>query len=71
MTDTGGLEFRSVRIDPSVVDPLEIELLEDLILAAIARRSRASAAAAEPSAGRTSASLGDLGGLLGPGGEPG
>jgi DNA-binding YbaB/EbfC family protein len=32
---TGGIEFRKVTIDPSVVDPDDIELLEDLILAAL------------------------------------
>jgi DNA-binding YbaB/EbfC family protein len=32
---TGGLEFRSVRIDPSAVDPQDVAMLEDLILAAL------------------------------------
>lgn len=32
---TGGLDFRSVRIDPSVVDPEDPSLLEDLVLAAL------------------------------------
>ena len=32
---TGGLDFRSVRIDPSVVDPDDPSLLEDLVLAAL------------------------------------
>lgn len=32
---TGGLEFRSVRIDPSVIDPEDPSLLEDLVLAAL------------------------------------
>lgn len=32
---TGGLEFRRVTIDPSVIDPAEAELLGDLVLAAI------------------------------------
>ena len=35
VTVTGGLEFTSVTIDPSVVDPSEVELLADLVLAAI------------------------------------
>jgi nucleoid-associated protein EbfC len=68
VTTTGALEFTRVRIDPSVVDPLEIELLEDLILAAVhdavarARDLQSNAMGGLPE-------LGNLGGLLG-GGEP-
>ena len=32
---TGGMEFQSVKIDPSAVDPDDVEMLEDLVLAAI------------------------------------
>src|SRR5206468_5864721 len=32
---TGGMEFQKVTIDPKVVDPADVEMLEDLILAAI------------------------------------
>jgi DNA-binding YbaB/EbfC family protein len=32
---TGGLEFRSIRIDPKIVDPDDVEMLEDVILAAL------------------------------------
>jgi DNA-binding YbaB/EbfC family protein len=32
---TGALEFVSVKIDPKAVDPADVELLEDLVLAAI------------------------------------
>jgi DNA-binding YbaB/EbfC family protein len=32
---TGGMEFRAISIDPSVVDPNDVEMLEDLILAAL------------------------------------
>jgi DNA-binding YbaB/EbfC family protein len=35
ITVTGGLEFQSVTIDPSVIDPSDAELLGDLVLAAI------------------------------------
>ena len=35
VTVTGGMEFRSVKIDPSAVDPNDVDLLEDLLLAAI------------------------------------
>ena len=32
---TGGLEFRSVTIDPGAVDPDDVEMLQDLVLAAL------------------------------------
>ena len=32
---TGALEFQEVRIDPSVVDPGDVEMLQDLVLAAV------------------------------------
>ena len=32
---TGGLDVRSVTIDPSVVDPADVEMLQDLVLAAV------------------------------------
>lgn len=31
---TGALEVRSIKIDPAAVDPSDVEMLEDLILAA-------------------------------------
>jgi nucleoid-associated protein EbfC len=35
VTMTGGFEFTSVRIDASAVDPADVEMLQDLVLAAI------------------------------------
>lgn len=35
VTMTGGFEFTSIRIDPAAVDPADIEMLQDLVLAAI------------------------------------
>jgi DNA-binding YbaB/EbfC family protein len=32
---TGGLDFESIKIDPSAVDPDDVEMLEDLVLAAV------------------------------------
>ena len=32
---TGGFEFKGVQIDPSAVDPSDVEMLEDLVLAAL------------------------------------
>jgi DNA-binding YbaB/EbfC family protein len=35
ITVTGGMEFKSVHIDPAAIDPDDVEMLEDLILAAL------------------------------------
>jgi DNA-binding YbaB/EbfC family protein len=35
ITVTGGMDFRAVHIDPSAVDPNDVEMLEDLVLAAL------------------------------------
>ena len=35
VTVTGGMEFQSVTIDPAAVDPSDVEMLQDLIVAAI------------------------------------
>jgi len=35
VTVTGGMEFRSVTIDPDAVDADDVAMLEDLVLAAI------------------------------------
>ena len=32
---TGAMEFRSVTIDPSAVDPDDVDMLQDLVLAAL------------------------------------
>jgi DNA-binding YbaB/EbfC family protein len=58
MTGTG--EVTAVRIDPSVVDPAEVDLLEDLVVAAL--RDAATRVAEQAGQGL---GLGDLGGALG------
>ena len=59
---TGGLEIRSVKIDPKVVDPDDVEMLEDLVLAAFRDAvSRANEVQTEA----MSQGMPDLGGLLG------
>ena len=35
VTLTGDMSFKTVKIDPQVVDPDDVEMLEDLVLAAI------------------------------------
>ena len=62
---TGGLEFQEVSIDPSVVDPADIDLLQDLILAALRDVVEQAHAEAAQALGGLDVG-GGLGGLLGP-----
>ncbi len=74
---TGLFEFRSVTISPGAVDSDDIEMLQDLVLAAL--NDAVSQIAPAEDAGMDLGSLdlggllgggaGDLGGLLGPGPE--
>ena len=64
---TGGYEFQSVTIRPDVVDPDDLTMLEDLLLAALrdaAAQVGALHAASNPLAGLGDG-LGGLGGLFG------
>jgi DNA-binding YbaB/EbfC family protein len=77
---TGGLEFRAVHIDPAVVDPDDVEMFQDLVLAALhdaMARVNELNQAANPLAGMDLAGIDlagmglgglDLGGMLGTGG---
>jgi DNA-binding YbaB/EbfC family protein len=60
---TGGMEVQSVKIDPSVVDPTDVEMLEDLVLAAIHDAMNKAAAISQSAMGGLD--LGNLGGGLG------
>jgi nucleoid-associated protein EbfC len=64
---TGSGEVQSVRIAPEVVDPDDVEMLEDLVLAAVGDGlRRAQGLAAEKMGGVTGdIDLGGLGNLLG------
>jgi DNA-binding protein YbaB len=63
---TGDLQFESVSITPEVVDPSDVEMLQDLVLAALHDLASTMAEAQQAAMG----ALGglDLGGLLGGGG---
>jgi len=67
VTVTGAGEVQSVHIAPEVVDPDDVEMLEDLVLAAVGDGlRRAQEMQSESLGGVTSGlDLGDLGGLLG------
>jgi DNA-binding YbaB/EbfC family protein len=59
---TGGMEFQSVSIDPSVVDPNDVPMLEDLVLAAVRDAVARATELSEKAMG--SVDLGPLGGGL-------
>ena len=66
-TVSGTGELQSVSISPDVVDPDDVEMLEDLVVAAVVEATRmAQEKAAERMGGLTAGlDLGGLGGLLG------
>ena len=62
---SGDLEIREIRIDPEAVDPDDVELLQDMVLAAVNEGVRA---AQELAANKLNAATGGLGGPGGLGG---
>jgi DNA-binding YbaB/EbfC family protein len=62
---TGELVFKSITISPEAVDPDDVEMLTDLVLAAV---NQGLQAAQDLAAERLGAATGGLGGLGGPGG---
>jgi nucleoid-associated protein EbfC len=60
---SGDLEVKEVRIDQAAVDPDDVELLQDMVLAAI---NQALAQAQELAASRMGSVTGGLGGAGGP-----
>lgn len=65
---SGDLVVRSVAIDPEAVDPEDVEMLGDLVLAAV---NEALRSAQELQSSRMDAATGGLGDLGGPGGPLG
>lgn len=67
VTMTGGGEVTAVRIDPSVVVADDVEMLEDLIVAALHDAAHRASDLAQSAMGGLGglAGLGDLGGALG------
>jgi DNA-binding YbaB/EbfC family protein len=63
---TGGMEFRSVTIRPDAVDPADVEMLQDLVLAALNEAVGKVTDAQQSALGGLGGALGGgLGGLLG------
>jgi hypothetical protein len=63
VTTTGNLDFRSITISRDAVDPDDVEMLEDLVLAAV--RDAVAKAGERTQEAMGQAGLGGLGGLLG------
>ncbi len=61
---SGDLEVREVSIDPAAVDPEDVEILADMVLAAVNEALRVAQELAERKLGGATAGL-DLGGLGG------
>jgi hypothetical protein len=70
---SGALELKEVRIDPAAVDPEDVEILGDMVLAAVNEGLRMAQELAERKMGGATAGLdlGALGGQLGGLGLPG
>ena len=64
---TGDLELREVKIDPEAVDPEDVELLQDMVLAAVNEALRSAQELAANKMGQAAGGLGGPGGLGLPG----
>ena len=64
VTLSGQRELTAVTIDPQVVDPDDIEMLQDLIMAAVNEALRKEAEARESSMSRIAPGMGGMGGLF-------
>ena len=62
---TGDLTIKSIVIDPEAVDPDDVELLQDMVLAAVTEALRLAQELASSRLGGIAGGLGGLGGLPG------
>ena len=62
---TGELNVTEVRIDPDAVDPEDVELLQDLVLAAFNEAIRSAQELQQRKLGAATGGLGDMAGGLG------
>ncbi len=60
-TMTGGLELVDLQIDPDVVDPDDVEMLQDMVLAAVNESLNSAQEMASKRLGGITGGLGDLG----------
>ncbi len=64
VTATGDGTVTSVRIDPNVVDPDDVEMLEDLVTAAVSEAQRRAKELQEQEMGAAMGGMGGLGGMF-------
>ena len=62
---TGGLELKEIRIDPEAVDPDDVDMLQDMVLAAVNEAIRAAQELASSKMNQAAGGMGGLGGGLG------
>src|SRR5919202_1094671 len=62
---SGELELRELRIDPEAVDPEDVELLQDMVLAAVNEALRSAQELAASKMNQAAGGMGGLGGGLG------
>ena len=60
-TMTGGLELQSIEIDPDVVDPEDVEMLQDMVQAAVNEALASAQELASKKLGGITGGLGDMG----------
>jgi nucleoid-associated protein EbfC len=65
VTMTGELELQEIKIDPGAVDPEDVELLQDMVQAAVNEAVRAAQELAASKMGAATGGLGGQGGLGG------
>ena len=63
VTMTGELELKAIKIDPGAVDPEDVELLQDMVQAAVNEAVRAAQELAASKMGAATGGLGGQGGL--------
>jgi nucleoid-associated protein EbfC len=65
-TMSGDGALMALAIDPTAVDPADVETLQDLVVAAVRAAARAAADLQQETMGPLTSALGGLGGLGGP-----
>jgi DNA-binding YbaB/EbfC family protein len=64
-TVTGNGDLKAIKIDPGAVDPDDVEMLEDLVVAAVTEARRSAEQLAQEKMGAITGGLGDLMGGMG------
>jgi nucleoid-associated protein EbfC len=62
---TGDMELKEIRIDPEAVDPDDVDMLQDMVLAAVNEAIRSAQELASSKMNQAAGGLGGMGGGLG------